>query len=236
MFRIITGVMIVLLTNVLLVSAQADECTEVGGIWVEYEGVCNLDSTLEITMEYPVAVVGHENLQAMVDAYLAQLKRDFVGFYNETDSHYSHGYTWTLDANVEVFQHSEDVMSVVFQVYEFTGGAHGNTSYNTITYDLAADAVIALDDLFQSGSEPFAIIGPVVVDELGERLGEMADVAWIEEGSGENPANYQHFALTVDSLVLYFPPYQIAPYAAGTQTVEIPLSDLESVLSPAFQP
>ncbi|MBZ0297265.1 MAG: DUF3298 and DUF4163 domain-containing protein [Anaerolineae bacterium] len=235
MLRII-GIGVMLLLSVSLVTAQTDSCSAVGGTWAEDEGKCNLDTTLEITMEYPIEVVGHENLQNMIDAYLGQLKRDFVGFYNDTESHYSNGYTWTLDENVQVFHYSEDVISIVFQVYEFTGGAHGNTNYNTVTYDLAADEVVTLDDVFQAGSDPFAIIAPIVEEELTLRLGEMADTSWIEEGSGENPANYQYFALTPDSLMIFFPPYQIAAYAAGTQTVEIPLTDLASVLAPAFQP
>jgi len=48
--------------------------------------------------------------------------------------------------------------------------------------------------------------------------------------------NYQNWVLTPDALVFTFEQYQVAPYAAGPQTVTIPLSDVQDILAPEFAP
>jgi hypothetical protein len=40
--------------------------------------------------------------------------------------------------------------------------------------------------------------------------------------------------ITPDALTFFFPPYQVAAYAAGPQTVSIPLAQLGALLAPPF--
>jgi hypothetical protein len=108
------------------------------------------------------------------------------------------------------------------------------TTTQTFTFDLQNGVVLTLDDLFLDTAAALEVISPIVQADITTRLGEMLDTQWLEDGSGTSPDNYQAFALDGDHLIFYFQPYQVAAYAAGTQVVSIPLSDLSSVLKPEF--
>jgi hypothetical protein len=60
----------------------------------------------------------------------------------------------------------------------------------------------------------------------------MADPSWIEEGAGPNGDNFARWALVEEGLILFFDPYQVAPYAAGPQVVTIPRAALAGVAAP----
>ncbi len=83
--------------------------------------------------------------------------------------------------------------------------------------------------------DPLATIAPLVQASLAAQLGDMADAAWIEEGASPDPANYQDWLLTPEALTFIFEPYQVAAYAAGPQTVSIPLTEIAGLLAPQFQ-
>jgi hypothetical protein len=104
-------------------------------------------------------------------------------------------------------------------------------------FDLAQEQQVMLDDLFTSTEDALAVISPIVQADLTAQMDEdLADPQWIEDGTGTNPDNYQNFVLTEDSLIFFFPPFQVAPYAAGAFEVTIPLADISSVLAPEYQP
>ena len=58
----------------------------------------------------------------------------------------------------------------------------------------------------------------------------MSDPDWLKSGAGPSWSNFQDFLLLPDTLVIRFPPYQVAAYAAGDQKVEIPLSKLSGLM------
>ena len=141
-----------------------------------------------------------------------------------------------LSIDYETFNFSEDVLSLKFTIYDYTGGAHGNTTFRTLTFDLAAGRELALGDLFQPGVDPLATVAPIVLADLQTQLGDMTDASWLEMGTAPVPENYASWVLAEDALIFFFPPYQVAAYAAGPQTVTIPLSDLTFVLALEFTP
>jgi uncharacterized protein DUF3298 len=75
---------------------------------------------------------------------------------------------------------------------------------------------------------------------------ERADVVknagrMIDDGTGPDPANFSQFEPVLDAggritaLRFVFPPYQVGPYADGTQTVDIPADVLLPKVAPAYR-
>jgi hypothetical protein len=62
----------------------------------------------------------------------------------------------------------------------------------------------------------------------------------LDEGTEPEAANFDIFEPVLDgdgrisALRFVFPPYQVAPYAAGTQTVEVPAAALLPHVAPAY--
>jgi hypothetical protein len=115
-------------------------------------------------------------------------------------------------------------------VYAFTGGAHGNTFSFPLTYDLATGEPIRLGTLFRSGTAWPDTLAALTT----ARLAAAQDTSWLfEDQVPATPGTFDFFTLGADSLTVFFPPYAIAPYAAGAFEVTLPYTDLRPVLSPS---
>ena len=58
------------------------------------------------------------------------------------------------------------------------------------------------------------------------------DVLFWEEGALPRADNYQVWNISPEGLQITFDEYQVAPYAAGPQSVQIPYSDVKSLARP----
>ena len=59
------------------------------------------------------------------------------------------------------------------------------------------------------------------------------DKQWLEDGTDPSYIdNFTNFLVTPSELIIKFPAYQVAPYAAGDFTVNIPYEEFEGNLNP----
>jgi hypothetical protein len=98
----------------------------------------------------------------------------------------------------------------------------------TYTYDLAGNRPLALSDLFQPGSAYLERIATEAVEQLTAR-----EILLFPEGAIPTEENYRNWNITPEGLLITFDEYQVAPYAAGPQTVTIPYSELADLINPA---
>jgi hypothetical protein len=132
----------------------------------------------------------------------------------------------------EITQLSDEYISLVFLYGGYpAGGAHGYASVSTLTYDVSEGRTVALGDIFASDPDYLVTLSTYVEDELVRQMQERFDISeaevdtdWIRRGAGPKNANYINFTLSEASVIVYFSPYQVAPYAAGMFIVEVPLS------------
>ena len=191
---------------------------------------------LAVDITYPTSLVGeHPFIAEAINDMLFDLTQNFLDSMKE-EAEYSFAYPYSLDVTYEVYHHQDELLSLVFNIYMYTGGAHGNSFFSTFTWNLADETLLTFDDLFQEEFNQYLVLAPLVESALSIRMsgfiGMEPDMDWIIEGTGENPDNYTSFAVSDDALILFFPPYQVAPYAAGPQKVGITFFDLQSVLAP----
>jgi hypothetical protein len=115
--------------------------------------------------------------------------------------------------------------SLVFEEYVESGGAHPETYYESLNYDLGGGAPITFDTLFKPGTNPLEVLDPIVQRELANRVGGQAD---------DNPVGataYQNFAITDDAVTFFIGQGMWIMEAAGPQEVPVPGSDLAAVLA-----
>ena len=87
--------------------------------------------------------------------------------------------------------------------------------------------MLALSDLFKADSDYLGAIADYAVNDLKAR-----DALFFEEGAAPTAENYQIWNLTPEGLLITFDPYQVAPYAAGTQEVLVPYLELLEIIDP----
>lgn len=130
---------------------------------------------------------------------------------------------------------SKQSISYIFTVYTDTLGAHGNLDFGTFTFDVKNGAHIKLGDLFISGSNYLEALSILSRQNLPAVIGRRADAAYIAKGTTPEEKNFERFFLDNKELVLLFPPYQVAAYSEGPQTLRIPLTELSGILKPEYR-
>ncbi|WP_233190438.1 MULTISPECIES: DUF3298 and DUF4163 domain-containing protein [unclassified Sporosarcina] len=130
-----------------------------------------------------------------------------------------------LVATYEIKNNQRDLFSINLIVYSFTGGAHGMTYVNSLTFDTKTGRQYNLQDMFKPGS-------PYVqrISEYIRRHIQQWKTPVLEPFTKIKPD--QDFYLADTSLVVYFQLYEISPYVAGFPYFPIPLLDLQDIIKP----
>ncbi|HEX7325488.1 MAG TPA: RsiV family protein [Rhodanobacteraceae bacterium] len=141
-----------------------------------------------------------------------------------------------------------------------TGGAHPLPVQAAFVFDRKGGKLLALDDLFAQPDAARTALANYAHDTLLKKLMANAPtpsegspeairewkantVQMLDDGTRPTEVNYSVFIVrtgaTADAqspgLTLIFPPYQVAPYVDGTQTVDVPASVFAKFLKPAYQ-
>lgn len=212
--------------------AQDNQCF-FGGFTDETNTGCKYLVGIDIDFSYPRWIHDYEFTIQPIQDFLLLSRNEFWDFASTSlDFMFS---PWSLQISYDEYAFSDNVRSILFTVGGYSGGAHPYSYYQTFTFDLVGQRQITLMDLFQPGTDPLAIISPLVQQDLLTQMVDFADPQWIEDGTGTNPDNYQRFVLTDEALVFLFDAYQVAPYAAGPFEVAVPLESIASILAPEFQ-
>lgn len=216
------------------VQAQDDPCMATGGFWDEDTGSCTINSGITLEISYPP--MDAEFAATFIQEFVNELQSGIVSMYAEFYDPVYERWPWALAVTYESYTFSETITSLNFSVYQYTGGAHGNTFFASFIFDLENEQVLGFDDLFLIDVNPLETIFPLVQASLVEQLADYdPDLQWIEDGTGLNPDNYLNVVVDAETMTFFFPPYQVGPYAFGPQQVSIPLTELNAILAPPFR-
>lgn len=141
----------------------------------------------------------------------------------------------SLTMGFEVKQASSKLLVLMIWGSEFTGGAHPNPTFYLLMVDPKTGQRVAVSDLFSPRSDYLDRLSEVSRIQLKkdpERL--YTDSDWIKSGTEPSRENFALVWPENQDLVILFPPYQVAPYAAGPQEVKVPLKDFPGILNPRF--
>lgn len=224
-------VLIILLVFAGLAAAQDVACP-LGGYIDEATGACSYGITINIA--YPDWLTESEAASTAVGTLINDIQTGFLGDLSMMVGPYFNGAY--LDVSYQEFEHGAPLRSIVFTISTYTGGAHGNVFFDSVTVDTFANRALSLaDDIFVPGADVIATLQPLVVAQLVEQQAEFADLEWINSGT-DGLDDYLAWAINAGTLELFFPPYQVAAYAAGSFQVSIPVDDLAAVINPMLLP
>ena len=117
--------------------------------------------------------------------------------------------------------------SVTVSDYRFTGGAHGNTSYENFNADLKTGKLLSDADVFKDPAAAKKKIADLVYAKL---VKDYSDRIYSEGGdvkkSLTDAGGLDILRFTKNGLEFQSTPYQVGPYAAGVVKVAIPYSEI----------
>ena len=115
---------------------------------------------------------------------------------------------------------------------EYTGGAHGMYSNRYYTIDLSNWKRIGLDDIFQPDSSD--TLSSILLNRLMKQLNVSSPDSLLELGyfDTEDIMATENFYLTDTGICWVYNPYEIACYATGQTSIEIPFKEIDSYILP----
>ncbi len=162
-------------------------------------------------------------MKAIVDDAVATFKQNLSNIPLGPDSTSS-----TFQLRYSVVSPPGNIYSIKFDIQTFyTGAAHPGDNSQTATFDLQTGQMLTLADLFMPNADYLAPISQYCVAQLSTR-----DIGFqgFELGATATLQNYRNWNITAGGLMITFDEYQVAPYAAGPQTVMIPYKELAQIL------
>ncbi len=129
--------------------------------------------------------------------------------------------------NYQVVNADNGLLSILFDVSTYTGGAHNNTTHIPLNFDLNTGQALTLNDVFKPGVDAVSNLAVLASDEL-TRTNRLV----FPDGAKPTPENYRVWNFDYNNLLITFEEYQVMPFSAGPQTVAIPYYRLKEVLNP----
>ena len=132
-----------------------------------------------------------------------------------------------LGADTNIMLNNGRIVSAVFEGEAFSGGAHGEKFRVSKTFDFAEGREITLDSLF--ADDAWQTVADNKMRELAE-LGE-GEYAQLWEMPSVEKLKSENFYLKNNTLVIFFPPYELSYYRRGYVEFEFKKEDFAGYLS-----
>jgi hypothetical protein len=146
-------------------------------------------------------------------------------------------FNWQSQVRMSVLWNASAIVSLSFQTYSYTGGAHGLSNTSLMVFDLRTDKVLTMADLFKPGYEP------MLQRVLERHLREAYDLPAGAPLNGNNGILFdkhlsltRNFYLTGKGIGFIYNPYEVAPYVVGQIELYVPFAELVPVLKPGLWP
>lgn len=181
----------------------------------------------KISITYP-QIAGMDDFNAKVETIINKEINDFKKYSLENDVAVKQidpkGYAkypreYELDISYDKGEVDDNTVSVVFNVYNFEGGAHGASYFVPLNYNVKSKTEIKLTDLFPNQPDHLQKISDFCTKDLTKQLTKVLgslDGTYLADGAGPSAENFQFFLINPDNTItFYFPQYQVAFGAAG---------------------
>ena len=125
----------------------------------------------------------------------------------------------------EVKTNEKSVLSLSLFNYAYTGGAHGLTLQESLSFDTGTGRHYSLAELFKPGSNYVGRISDLVKLQITTR-----QIATLDPF--DSIRVNQSFYIADRALVIYFALYELTPYAFGFPYFPISVYDLSDIINP----
>ncbi len=177
-----------------------------------------------IEISYPAFGVDavDEDIRLWVESIAATFERELTSGFRDSEEVEK----YELTCSYRISRPSADAASILFEIWTYTGGAHGNLDLITLNYSFITGQRLTLVDIFEDVDKALALMSATSREELMRRLGGGVGEQMILDGTQPDADNFSSLSLEPDGVRIHFQPYQVAPWAAGAQSVSMTLEQL----------
>lgn len=147
-----------------------------------------------------------DNIMTFIEYTVAMAKQSYRDF-NES------GFPWREFVGRVNFEtkNTEQILSIKFNYYQYTGGAHGNPYSLSYNIDLATGKDLKLVDFLERHNMSLSEVEKLIKAAIKKD----PDIYFEADYGFQTLDKNQFYYLEDGDLVIYFQPYAIAPYSTG---------------------
>lgn len=165
----------------------------------------------------------NKNIEEKINSIVKEFKK---GSRNHIENQY-----YTLDINYDKYEY-KNYISYVFHISNYLGGAHPDNKIWTIIYDKDNNRIIDINTLIMKNSGILSLLSKESKKELlNDSRFKNSNDKFVEDmmsdGTRPKAKSFKNFAFTDKGLLLFFEPYQVAPYSYGEFEITIPYKNLK---------
>ena len=174
---------------------------------------------------------------------------DFLNRIDQTANHaaqileaakvaYSDSSQWTpylCQIDYDTMRIDPGVLSLMGSYASYSGTPHPEKNYLSVNYNLLNGNVLTLEDILTDDASTDTLCS-YIIQELNRQKDERFLYEDFEDTVKEQFGSNTAWFFSQTGLCFYFSPYEIAPYASGLITVEIPYDMLGGILHDAYFP
>ncbi len=204
--------------------------TPEGSLNVEVVTISRDTPLYTIRVEHP-RFASAPALTSEVDAYVKDTVEQFIQNVQENDDarretmpegEDAGSFVYSLTLNWKPSQLNSKYVSFAMHADVFEGGANLRQEVKTFNYDVQAKRAVTLADLFPGDASYLQRVSEYTRQVLAGNLGENTSEDFLLTGTRPTLDSFAWFTFTEDLITFTFPKYQVAPGAAGEQSVTMP--------------
>ena len=192
------------------------------------------DAYIPFAIQYPQSL--HSPFNEAISKYITTAKQNYLTTMEENKKTSSE-FTGELNISFETLSHHSGNYSFVLVNSSSTGAENGTTEIRSFHLNPETGESFTIADVLGRDPKNLEILSTLVREAIyNDPL--LADYLFPEEVHIQTEpiwANFDNFAITDESLILYFDEYELAAGAVGPPIIAIPLSEINSILSDRFQ-
>lgn len=172
---------------------------------------------------------------AVIDEIDGYLPTEFdTGSIDYDSGSFMDPHNWEYTFQVKKVYGDKNITSLLINMYQYTGWAHGISWRIGIVYNNKTWEKIELDDLYDT-EKLVKIVGPVWEKKISKELEKIyetsldtSDTDWIKEWTNDI-SDFGSFTINARNITFYGQEYQHNPYAFGTRTLTYQLIKLKNI-------
>ena len=140
------------------------------------------------------------------------------------------GGCWELKTTTDTVYSSPKTLTVKFETYAYTGGAHPNSNLSFYTFDRETGRSLTLADIVKDTTTLLSVVEKAFRkhQELQPHTNLEENGYFLRDGHFFLPTNV---GMNREGLVFYYNPYEIAAYVVGPIQVTVPYTQLSTLLN-----
>lgn len=196
-----------------------------------YKGIVMIN----ISIAFPQVIIqGNPRTMQRINAFYRETTKQYYDhvsdvLFNQAKNEYLESLkqhipfrTFAVAQTIEVPYNSGNLLSIYYDRYEYTGGAHGTTTRFADTWLLSTGNRLKLCELFE-GSYYKSIIFQYIIGEINKQIKN--GNSYYFDNYSKNVFRYfdeNNFYLTEKGIAVFYPLYTIAAYVQGIPVFVVP--------------